>query len=324
MVKSNTTSRRVSLIILIFAVALPIYLQGYQDSTVVQFQNLENRLTKLEKSTNEQTERNKALQKESERNLDFSGKIIDWSAMLLASLTLILIVAGIVGLKEFANIRKIEKSIASLHNEMKDELNQSKVMRDQILKELEKFKEEIKSDSKDLLNIIYLLNEGVASYYSGNLSQAIKVFQRIRKIKPTDYDATCFLARAYAGLQQYDLAIETAQNAVKLNETPARAYTIIGETYRRMGEIQKSIDAFKLSFKIEKTAQILNNLAYSYFINQNYDKAIETFRHSMEIRRYSTAVCGLAKCYAIKELDEKAKKLFSRKYNFGGRGNFKL
>lgn len=298
--------RLISKTILLCLILLQViaYSNSFQDSTFSQFRT---RIDSIEKKLDEQLNSTKALNKDSERNIEFSGKLIDWSAILFSSLTLILIVAGVIGLKEFSNVRKIEKDISRLKNDMEKEVNELRSIKEQILAELSTFKFEIKNDSKNLLNIIYLLNEGVRYYYSGNLPKSINTFKKVISIKNDDYEATCFLARAYSGLQQYELAIKTAQKALNLDRFPSRAYTIIGETHRRMGNVKESIESFRKAIEIENSPQILNSLAYSYFVDHNFAKANETFIQSMQLSRYSTSVCGLAKCYIMQGIHDKAK-----------------
>ena len=126
-------------------------------------------------------EKNKLLLAQSEQSVDFASKIIDWSAMLFAFLTLILIIAGIVGLSEFSNIRKIEEEMKAINSQMKEEIKSIKNIKQSVEEELARQRDNIQRDSKNFLQIVYLLNEGMTSYHSGELSKAISAFLKVKK-----------------------------------------------------------------------------------------------------------------------------------------------
>ena len=197
-------------------------------------------------------EKNKLLLAQSEQSVDFASKIIDWSAMLFAFLTLILIIAGIVGLSEFSNIRKIEEEMKAINSQMKEEIKSIKNIKQSVEEELARQRDNIQRDSKNFLQIVYLLNEGMTSYHSGELSKAISAFLKVKKINPNDYEATCHLARSYVGQGKYELALENAKLATGLVDQPYVAYYIMGEVYRRMHEYDLAIEALRNSLNIKK------------------------------------------------------------------------
>jgi tetratricopeptide (TPR) repeat protein len=159
-----------------------------------------------------------------------------------------------------------------------------------------------------------LLNDGISSYQTGDLSNAIDAFSKVLKINPSDYEATCYLARSYVGQEKYDYAIERAKKAIEfaatLNENPARAYSVIGEAYRGKKQFDLAIEAFKNSVELHKKSSTLNNLGYAYFKNKDYDNAINAFRESLDIQRNSTTCCGLGKVLLKKHSVIEALKYF--------------
>jgi len=295
-----------SLFCLIFALTFNVAF--CQDSSTVSLKDIKGDIDHFNKEIQRQIELNQSLLRRSEQTFELASKIIDWSAMFFASLTLILIIAGAVGLKEFSNIRKIEAEMSSINKEMKNEIENVRKAKSEIQKDLDDLKANIAKDSREFLRIVYLLNDGIASYHTGDLSNAIEAFLKVKQINPNDYEATCYLARSYVGQEKYDLAIETAKTALTLPGKHALAYSIMGEAYRRMKKFDLAIDSFKKAINIEKKPSTLNNLGFSYYYNKEYDSAISIFRESLDMKRKSTACCGLAKSLIKKQMREEAVK----------------
>lgn len=240
-----------------------------------------------------------------DKNLEIASKIIDWSAMFFGAITLLLIIAGAIGLKEFSNIRKVEKDLLMVYEKMEKEFEHIQNLKSETQEKIEELKQKISNESKEFLNLVYLLNQGIRSYDSGDLSTSIKIFKKILRKNPHDYAATCYLARAYLGQEEYAPSIETAELAVPLSDEPFEAYSILGEAYRTTNQFEKSINAFKKSLDINMKPWTLNNLAYSYYRSHNNKLALETFKKSLDLDRNSTATCGLAKSlYKLKEHDK--------------------
>jgi len=282
-----------------------------QDSINVTIKDLQKEIEQLKKDSIKQNNIEESFLIKAEQNFEIASKIIDWSAKILTALAIILAIAGVIGLREFSNIRKIETEMKSLNSEMKSEIENIKNIKILIQKEIDDIKNNVEKDSKDFLRIIYLLNEGISSFQSGDLTNAIDSFLKVKEINPNDYEATCYLARSYIGFEKYEYAISIAEAAITLNDIPDRAYTIIGEAYRRMKEYDKAIMSFKKSIELNKRSSTLNNLGYSYYKKNDFDNALKTFRESLEIRRNNhTASCGLAKSYLKKGLIKEAHEYF--------------
>lgn len=240
-------------------------------------------------------EKNLALVEKAESNMDIASKIIDWSAMLFAALAILLIVAGTIGLKEFSNFKRVEAQMKEELQRVRGEIDQIREVRIEVQNELNMLKEKIQKDGQNIFKTIYLLNEGISSFNSGNLQNAIRVFKDVKKINPNDYDATCLLARAYSGQEEFSKAIETAKEAVKFSSSPRQAHYIMGECYRRMEKFEEAIDAFNQSLKIEERTPTLNSLGYCYFKKHDFPLAEETFKRSLKVMRNATGEIGLAK-----------------------------
>lgn len=308
LINEMKTTLTISIVILFFLNSIPLF---SQDSTSVNIQNIKDDISQLKQDASKQNELKESLLIKAEHDIEIASKIIDWSAMIFTVLTVILVIAGAIGLKEFSNIRKIESEMKTLNNEMKNEIENIKNIKNLVQKEIDDIKKNNAKESKDFLKIVYLLNEGISYYQSGDLAHAIESFLKVKEINPHDYEATCYLARSYIGQEKYEYALKIAKSALDLNPKPSRAHMIIGEAYRRLKEYDKAINSIKKSIELERRSSTLNNLGYSYIRKQDFENALNTFRESLEIRRNNPAACcGLAQSYLKKGLPKEAKEYF--------------
>ena len=285
-------------IILIGAFVLGIIFPKFsfcQDS--IQLQKINSRLDSIESLLISQAIQNNELKENSNNNIEFASKLVDWTALIFVAITLIFLIAGIIGFRELSEIKNIRNQMEKQQEEMENEIQQIRITKTEMRNEINNIKARLESESKDFLKTVYLLNQGTLNFNNGKLEEAEKLFSEIIKINENDYEATCFLARCYFGQRKYILSLETIKKALKLNEKPSFAYTIMAEIYRRLGKYNESIEAFEKALSITQRKSNYTSLGYSFFRKGEYNNAIEVFQSAMEIRRYSTPACGLAKCY---------------------------
>lgn len=271
---------------------------------------LENKIDSLNQKINSFEKSYSKIENNSQNNLEIAGKLIDWTGMFFGALTFIFLIASIIGFKEFAEIRRIKNEVNELRNEMKEELEGVQKMKSNVNSQIEDIKYNLKIDSSNFLKTIYLLNEGINSYHSGRLRRAELKFINLLKATPNDYEATCYLARTYFGQNKFKLALNTINKATALSDKPWRAYYIMAENFRRLGEYKNSIKAFEKSLEIEERETTYTSMGYAYLKVNQYENAIEAFKNSMNILRYSSPVCGLAKALLKNKAPEKAEEYF--------------
>ena len=230
-------------------------------------------------------------------NVEMANRIIDWSAMFFAAITLVFIIAGALGLREFSSIKSVREELRALNKEMEDEVESLQAFKLRFEEEMEELKKSIAKDSTNIIKIAYLSSEGTLYFQSGELGRAINAFREILRIKPHDYDSMCYLSRCYIGQGRYNRAIDTANKAIGLSERPDRGYRILGEAYRLMGRHDLSIEALLKSKELIRRRSTFNSLAYSYLKANSLEDSFQYFLESLEMRRGSTATCGLAKVY---------------------------
>ncbi|MBV7334617.1 tetratricopeptide repeat protein [Chloroflexi bacterium TSY] len=156
-----------------------------------------------------------------------------------------------------------------------------------------------------------------------DLQKAIKFFPvGSRAVHADVYDA---LASVYRQQEQYDQAIQYAQNALALREESgdlirvAKSLGNLGLIYRAMGEFKSAIAAYREAMATytklnnqELTAIALKNIGAVYFFDQNYNEAIANYQASLMIcEKIGLPRIGLTAHYNLSEAyvkcDQKAK-----------------
>lgn len=237
------------------------------------------------------------LLEKAEENLNYVSNIISWSAMIFGCFTVILIIAGYLGLKEFSNIRKVKSEMKQITNFMKKDLKKYQQKKKKIENNIKDIKNEFEITSNKMQMLIFLTNKGRSSYYKGDLSRAIVSFKKVIEIYPNDYQANCFLAKLFMDQENYKDALNYANNAILIHSDAPDAHTIIGKIHRSMDKFDSSIEAFNKSIRIQASNSNLNPLAYTYYKIGDYENAIKIFKESLAFKRTSSATCGLAKAY---------------------------
>ena len=238
---------------------------------------------------------NQLITQNSETALQFSQSIVDWTAMIFGAITLIFLIAGIIGIRELSQISKTKKELLDLRQRLDGELKDIENFKEANQKNTAAIIEKIESESKSYLKAIYSLNSGIRNFRQGNSYLAETEFRETLKLFPNDYMANCYLARTCFSQGKYLEGNQILNKAVELDDHPHFAYYLKGENYRRIGEYDLAIEALVKAAEIEKKTTIYNGLGFAYLKKGEYLKAKNTFESSLNINRNDSSTCGIAK-----------------------------
>ena len=98
-------------------------------------------------------------------------------------------------------------------------------------------------------------------------------------------DLTKAMARIYVRREKYDLAMETYNKVLEINEYDDEALLGLQETYsRKVALYDKAIKTWEeLVAEAPDDAMALANLAFAYFNRGNHDKAIEAYKRAVKL-----------------------------------------
>lgn len=284
-----------ALALLSFCIISPVCFSNDSITGPVEAGSLLEKAGLLEKKLENIELQNQLIIQNSETALQFSQSVVDWTAMIFGAITLIFLIAAIIGIRELGQISKTKKELLALRQRLDAELKAIENFKEASRKNTAAIIEKIETESKSYLKAIYSLNSGIRNFRQGNSFLAEEEFRETLKLFPNDYMANCYLARTCFSQGKYLEGNQILNKAIELDDRPHFAYYLKGENYRRLGEYDLAIEALAKAAEIEKKTTIYNGLGFAYLKKGELFKAKATFESSLNINRNDSSTCGLAK-----------------------------
>jgi len=276
-----------------------------------QIKKLESKIDSLLVITYTSSNKNEiyGLYKEAQNNIVLANRIIDYSAMLFGAITVMFIIAAILGTTEFSRIRKMRRRI---NKELK--IIQSR--RKSGEQSIRTITEQIEIISRHIITIILRLSEGNDFYDRGYYHAAIDSYKSILDIKnlhnsiisniyfligransangkfeeaelafnyalkhnPNNFEAYHGLGNSYRNkiIIDLDKALENFEEVLKINPDHLGTYNLMGLVYREKNDFSKSLLCFEKAWSINKSAYTAFYLSLLY-LKQNEKKKSEIF-----------------------------------------------
>ena len=89
-----------------------------------------------------------------------------------------------------------------------------------------------------------LLAEGESNYDTGKFEEAVKIFNKVISLFPSNIEAYFYRGSSYMALNMYDMAIEDYSKVIDLDLDHYKAYLNRGITYHLKGELDKAIEDY--------------------------------------------------------------------------------
>jgi len=227
--------------------------------------------------------------------------------MYFALLVVFLGIAGWIGANRFREIEKTAKEMRNLLDNMKTELSQMQVIKDETQNEIDNIKKKIENESKEFMEVIYNINQGKFEFEKGELFRAIDYFKRIIKVKPESPEAHRLLGNAYSSNGEDEKAIYHLKEAIKLKPDYYEAYLNLGRAYRRYGNFDLAIEYSKKSIELNpKSVLAVEQIGLTFFQKGDELQAEEWYQKVKEIEpNYAMGFLGLARiAYKQGKLDK--------------------
>ena len=131
------------------------------------------------------------------------------------------------------------------------------------------------ADNKENLSIIYQAM-GEALYEVDLYDAAIEVVEEVLPVLGDDLDLLWLELQSLAALEDKENVIELGHRIQNLNPMDAELWNRLGDTYKDVGELEKSIEAYEFAQSLGlKDPNNLLSLIYAYERNGNYSKALQ-------------------------------------------------
>lgn len=151
--------------------------------------------------------------------------------------------------------------------------------------------------------------QGIESFHAGNFQEAIQRFERALAVKPDFPEAWQNLASAHFRVEDYEKAVKTAEEAVRLNSQSASMIKLLSIAHSKLGdeakawEYQEKLKAFP---DTEFSAEEAYNLAVAEANRGNDEEAARYFERAIlkkpdfALAHYQLGLC----CFRLKRWPE--------------------
>ena len=154
-------------------------------------------------------------------------------------------------------------------------------------------------NQEHLQSIISLFNQG-------QLQQALSESSQLLERFPNSVILYNIAGACNAGLMQFDAAIISYKQALKINPEYAEAYFNMGVALKDKGDLEAAIESYKQALRIKPDyAQAYNNMGNALKDKGDLEAAIESYKQALKIKPdYAEAYRNLSTMHRYKEHDE--------------------
>lgn len=275
-----------------------------QQITPQQLDSLSKSLTtQIEEIKKANQDKTTELAKE---NLEMAGKIIDWSAALLAGLAVLLVIAGLIGLKEFSDIRKTEKRMEEMEKRMQTSLADIETE----LASVKDYKTNLVKETKTFIEVNYYLNAGIQAYQRGNYLIAKENCYKVLDLDSNHITAHYFIAKSLMMEFHEDEADTMFHKILAIDATNAETYYGLALNHADRHP-QKAIEYCQKAIELDPQHLYAHNfLGLIYMNEEEIDKALEVLLKCRAIRETTGNSFSVGLIYYAKGESEKAKRYF--------------
>ena len=112
----------------------------------------------------------------------------------------------------------------------------------------------------------------------GKLDEAKKIYEKILVAKPDHFLSLSNIGIIYSQLKEFDKAIETFNNTIKVNPKFAEAHNNLGIVFYELNDLEKALKSFEEAIKIKSNfSDAFNNIGNVYQKKNYINKAIENY-----------------------------------------------
>ena len=122
-------------------------------------------------------------------------------------------------------------------------------------------------------------------YAQGKYQQVLKETKWLLQQFPDSIVLYGFLGTAYLGLRQFDAAMDSYKQILKIKPDYADGYYYIGNVLKAKGDLKAAVDSYKQALKIKPSFVVaLNNLGNALKEKGELEAAIDCYKQALKIR----------------------------------------
>jgi tetratricopeptide (TPR) repeat protein len=127
--------------------------------------------------------------------------------------------------------------------------------------------------------------QGATNAALGQFDAAIDSYKQALKIKPDYADAYNNIGNALQNKGELEVAIESYKQALKIKPNSAESYNNMGNALQGKGDFEASIDSFKKALKIQPDyAEAYNNMGNALKAKGDLEVALDSYKKALKIK----------------------------------------
>ena len=135
-----------------------------------------------------------------------------------------------------------------------------------------------------------LLQSIINLYTQGQLQQALSESNQMLEQFPNSVILYNISGASNAGLMQFDAAIDSYKQALKIKPDYAEAYNNIGNVLKDQGDLEAAIDSYKQAININPDyAEAYYNLSLLHLLRGNLDEGFKYYEWRLKIKKPTAA-----------------------------------
>lgn len=146
-----------------------------------------------------------------------------------------------------------------------------------------------------------LLEEAIKFHKDGFLEEAEKIYKKIIKNEPKNFQAKHFLGVIFFSKKRYFESIKLIKDSIVINPENFSAYNNLGNVFKELKKYDEAINFYKNAIKLKKNYAIgFYNLAQIYKITSNFKLALDCYNKAILFdKNFYDAYYNLAELHEI-------------------------
>ena len=240
--------------------------ESENDSLHQEIQYLKSVISKLDSTINKLQNENQTVIALTEKDINTAQNLINVSQTITEIIAVMLAIFSVVGGILISRLMKQSRQVRKEHRILKKDWNTSR-------KEIEKIKDTLLKESKELVQILFYVTEGDTRLYE-KTEESIEFYKEALKIREDNSEVYAKLGRAYSILGQFNDAKISYEKGLLHSPNNTSILNGLARNYLGLKQYKEAEDYYLRALKIDPNDnRALWGLGHLYVLKREFDKA---------------------------------------------------
>ena len=265
--------------------------QTENDSLHQEIRHLKRIISKLDLTIAKLQNENQTIITLTEKDINTAQSLINVSQTITEIIAVMLAIFSVAGGVLISRLMKLSRQVRKEHRILKRDWNTSR-------KEIDKIKDTLLREGKELIQILFYITEGDNKLYE-KTEESLEFYKEALKIRDDNPQVFAKLRQAYFYLGDYNEAIINYQKGLQISPNNASILNGLARIYLDLRQYEKAEDFYKRA--LENDNRALWGLGHLYLLKREFDQAELYYEKSQIIDHVFFSNFNLAFIYACKK-----------------------